>query len=135
TPVQSLAGSQRNQRLSRHFHGLGNGELATLQRHGSLIDRQTVKSRAIQAGKGFQAVQTTGLIKSRSVQLHSVQSGITARTATALFFAATRMRRTVCAQEETIAIAGGGIYQSLPVLLALQDGQTIPMRLQATLEQ
>src|SRR5690606_42089504 len=98
-------------------------------------DWRTMAGRAIQAGKAFQAVQTSGLVKSRRVQLHGVQRGITARTATTLLFAATRMRCTVCAQEETIAVAGGGIHQSLTVLLALQDRQTVPMWLQATLEQ
>ena len=70
--------------------------------------------------------------QSRRVPSHA---GRCSTSATAgMLLQAARMRRAVRAQEEARTAAGGGRDQGLAMRLALEDGQTVPMRPHATLE-
>ena len=82
----------------------------------------------MKAGKAFQLIERTCLIKNRGIHFHGLTRGVTPRTTTGGLFGQSGVRCRIRTQKELRRTGGCCGYQGFTVLLTLEDGQTVVVR-------
>ena len=110
---------------------VGRGPALAGQGDGAGVARQAVEGGAVEAGEGFQLVQSTGVVEDFGVHLDGGMRRVATGAARGVLLEVGGVRRAVGTQEEFGAAAGGGFDQRQAVGFALEHRQAVVVRADA----
>ena len=124
-PRQRVAGAQGLELGLAKGEAVGRRPAFAPERDGAAVARQAVEIGAVKAGKAFELVECTGVVKRLGVHLDGSVRGVAACAAAGVLLKVRRVGRAVGPQKELGAAAGSGLHQRHAVRFALEHGQAV----------